>query len=240
MREHIKEENNPNFKGGDIELTCQWCGRKFKVFRWWTFRKYCSFECYNNARRLRQGVKQQSNRYMCDYCGIAFYAKRGINSSHHFCSSKCRAKWQSEHFRGKNNPFYRGKFSDKTLRQIIKARITKPNRSERALIRILSENNLPFKYVGNGEVVIGGKNPDFIHSAGQRKVIELFGIYWHSPLYGKVKPTMTYDAVVRHYAEHGYECLVLWDTELQNEKLIVNRITKFIGGMKVAPNIMVE
>lgn len=240
MRKHFKHERNPNFKGGDIELTCQWCGEKFKVYRWWTFRKFCSKECYNSARRFRQGVKARRATYICDYCGKTFYLKRRIKSNHRFCSNKCKAKWQSQHFTGTNNPFYQRKHSSETLTKIIKSRINKPNRSERTLINILNENNLPFRYVGNGEIIIGGKNPDFIHSGGQKKVIELFGIYWHSPLYGKVRSTMTYEAIMKHYAKYGYECLVLWDSQLKNKKLIIDKITEFIGGIKVAPNIMVE
>jgi hypothetical protein len=231
MREHIKEENNPNFKGGDIELTCQWCGEKFKVFRWRTNRKFCSHACYAKA----QGFGKRTRFYTCVNCGKVFYGKRSKGSKH-FCSKKC----EGEYKKGQNNPFYKGKFSEEALKKIIKSRHARPNKAENKLATIISKRKLPFSYVGNGEVVIGGKNPDFIHSAGQRKVIELFGIYWHSPLYGKVKPTMTYEAVVRHYAEYGYECLVLWDTELQNENLVVNKIAKFIGGIKVAPNIMVE
>lgn len=126
------------------------------------------------------------------------------------------------------------------MRKIIKARHARPNRPESKLIHIINEYNLPFGYAGNGEVVIGGKNPDFIHTKGEKKVIELFGIYWHSPLYGKVRPTMTYEAKTQHYAKHGYDCLVIWDIELVNTRQVVDKIMKFAGGIKVAPLVVGE
>jgi len=229
MKEHLKGERNPNFKGGKIKLTCQQCGRKFEVDRWKTDRKYCSRECVAKAQKWHK-IKRF---YTCANCGKLFYAKR-IPAEKHFCSKKC----QFEYSKGENNPFYRGKFSEEALRKIIKARHARPNRAERRLIKIIEDNNLPFRYVGDGKVIIGGKNPDFIHKEGEKKVIELFGIYWHSPIYGRVRPTMTPDYVKKHYKKHGYDCLIIWDVELKNTNRIIDKIMRFAGGMKVAPLIV--
>jgi very-short-patch-repair endonuclease len=40
---------------------------------------------------------------------------------------------------------------------------------------ILKKNNLPYKFVGNGEVVIGKKCPDFVNVDGEKIAIE---VYW--------------------------------------------------------------
>lgn len=224
QRENLKGENNPDWKGGYVEKVCEQCGEKFKVPRWRTFRKFCSPKC----NMIIQGLKSRTRFHTCTNCGTVFYGKRNAKRTKLFCSKKC----EGEYNKGKNNPFYRGKFSEESLRKIIKARHTRPNIPEEKLIEIIDENNLPFQYVGNGEVIIEGKNPDFIHTGGEKKIIELFGIYWHSPLYRRVKPTMTYDAVKTHYARNGYESLIIWDTELKNPEVIKNKIMRFNGGDK--------
>lgn len=35
-----------------------------------------------------------------------------------------------------------------------------------------------FTFVGDGKVIIGGKNPDFINEKN-KKLIEVYGDYWH-------------------------------------------------------------
>lgn len=39
---------------------------------------------------------------------------------------------------------------------------------------IIKKNNLPYKFVGNGEVIIGRKNPDFVNTNGRKIAIEVF------------------------------------------------------------------
>lgn len=224
--ENWRGKNNPNWKGGHIEKVCEQCGKTFKVLRWHTFRKFCSPKC--NA--IVQGPKSRTRFHTCLNCGKVFYGKRNAKYTRVFCSKRC----EGEYNKGENNPFYRGKFSDASLRKIIKARHARPNKPETKLIEIIDKNNLPFKYVGNGEAIIEGKNPDFIHTEGEKKVIELFGIYWHSPIYGRVRPTTTYDAVKKHYAENGYKSLIIWDTELINPEAVLSKIVRFNGGVKVA------
>ena len=54
------------------------------------------------------------------------------------------------------------------------------NKAEKYLELIL-ENLYPgeWKFVGDGQVRISGKCPDFININGEKKIIELFGDYWH-------------------------------------------------------------
>jgi hypothetical protein len=39
---------------------------------------------------------------------------------------------------------------------------------------IMTELKLPYKFVGNGEVVIGGKNPDFVNCNGEKVAVEVY------------------------------------------------------------------
>jgi len=88
-----------------------------------------------------------------------------------------------------------------------KAKNRRPNSSE-ILLDYFFQDFFPgeWKFVGNGEVVMGGKCPDFININGRKKVIELFGGHWHDPC----------EEVVRavHFEKYGFEMLVVWWTEL--------------------------
>ena len=202
---HSLREDNPNWKGGSTERICLYCGQTYVDFRW-KHRKYCSRSCASKM----QGVARQIH-YICANCGKKFRAKRKKRLKY-YCSRKCAG----QSHRGKNNPFYGKSLPKERVAMIIKAFHARPNRAEYRLIKLMEDNHLPFHYVGNGKLIIGGKNPDFVHSQGEKKVVELFGDYWHSPLRRpKMRPTMTYDAIKKHYIKYGYDVLILWEGELR-------------------------
>lgn len=153
--------------------------------------------------------------------------------------------------RGKNHPNYGKKFNnvwnkgltkktDRRMRRIskkakkrwrdieftkriIKSINRKPNKLEKKLKNLIIKNNLPYIYVGNYKFWIDGKNPDFLHSGGKNKVIELFGDYWHN-LDGHPSP----DKRIRDFKRCGYKCLVIWENELRRDQIsIVERIKEF-------------
>lgn len=62
-----------------------------------------------------------------------------------------------------------------------------------------------FKFVGDGSLIVGGKYPDFWD--GGNKLIELYGDFFHE---GQDPSDR-----VRHFASHGYETLVLWESEVK-------------------------
>lgn len=115
-------------------------------------------------------------------------------------------------------------------RKVITALQEEPNKSERELIELMKKNRFPFKYVGDGKVVIDGQVPDFIATNGSKRVIELFGAPWHDPNHSKkikVKPSRTEAAKRKFYAQHGYDCLIIWDNELKDEVGVMKKIKVF-------------
>ena len=114
-----------------------------------------------------------------------------------------KALWQSPEFVAKQ----------------MKARGVKPNKSEMWFQSVL-DTNFPneWKYVGDGQLIIGGKCPDFANINGKKTLIELFGSYWHKGENSQVK--------IDHYTKYGYKCLVIWDTELTNLDTALDRIRK--------------
>lgn len=131
--------------------------------------------------------------------------------------------------KGKDNPFYGRHHSLETIRKIMRSKDVKPNKAERLLTSLIKENKLPYKYTGNGEVVIGGRNPDFLNVNGEKKVIELFGRGWHKLGYGpfNVRENVTEPKTIDHYKGYGFDCLVIWDTELKNPSAVVDRIKEW-------------
>lgn len=118
---------------------------------------------------------------------------------------------------GKGNPMYGKHPSNETLMKSIKMWRLKPNRKEKFLIGLFEKHNLPFQYVGDGKLIIGGRCPDF--SDGNGRLIEFFGDYWHEPEEEQER--------IEFFKEHGYNCLVVWGHELKDEEAVASKVAAF-------------
>jgi len=94
--------------------------------------------------------------------------------------------------------------SPETLMRIRERSSANPNKLELRVQRWL-DKLFPkeWKYVGDFQTFIGGKCPDFMNVNGQKKLIEVFGDYWHQD----DDPQKRID----HFSEYGFETLVLWE-----------------------------
>lgn len=112
---------------------------------------------------------------------------------------------------------------DKRIKKSIKGLKIKPNKPEKIMINIIRENNFPFNFVGDGQVIIGGFNPDFL-SRNPKHIIEFFGDYWHNlPRYKDLDKRR-----LETYKKYGYKVLVVWEHELKNPFQVVKKIKEFI------------
>lgn len=119
---------------------------------------------------------------------------------------------------------------EKRVKAVMRAVHVRPTKPEQRLIDIINKHELPFKYVGDGKVVLGGRCPDFINCNGGKQVIEVFGDYWHSPLLRRnMRASQGYEATIKAYAEYGFKTLILWENEMSNESLVLRRINEFMG-----------
>lgn len=95
-----------------------------------------------------------------------------------------------------------------------------PTKLEIRLEKLLSEwfpNQ--WQYVGCGKLRIGNRCPDY-RLVDQNKLIELNSNYWH----GIFDPArQIYD-----YAQCGFQCLPIWEDELQNEHALKQKVEGFI------------
>ena len=79
-----------------------------------------------------------------------------------------------------------------------------PNKLELMIFEYLKP--LGWEFVGDGQVWIVGKNPDFIHRHDHR-LIEIFGDYWHRPEEKQER--------IEHFARYGWPCEVIWESEIK-------------------------
>ena len=211
--------------------------------------KYCSNECRYKGRigkPLGIDISRDKNPNWrggyyreCDYCGGKYWVMPYRRKGSKFCSRSCAAKAncrfsclnkdlefqlkrQEASRRGHGTSEYRQKMGF-----LLRSRQRKgPNKVEKQLIELISAHELPFKYTGDGSLIIGGYCPDFANSDGKKQLIELFGHYWHK----KDKMPWHYSELGRimAYNSLGFKCLVIWEHELEDKEAVVKKIADFI------------
>ena len=124
---------------------------------------------------------------------------------------------------GKSNKW--GHHTIETIRKIFSNRkLTNPNKIELFLYKLLNRL-LPnqYKYVGNFKFWIENFNPDFVNVNGQKKIIELYGDYWHK----KLEVIKRDKRRLITYKQYGYRTLIIWEHELKDLNKLRSRILIF-------------
>lgn len=81
------------------------------------------------------------------------------------------------------------------------------------------------KKLGDGKFIPAGKSPDFINVNGQKKIIELYGDYWHGPeMTGRTKEEKQR---VDCFAKEGYQTLIIWEHELNDISALGGKLVCF-------------
>lgn len=218
---------NPNWKGRQY-ISCAFCGRESPVppCREKTAR-YCSRHCKNRAQP-RLGEANPNWRggcsKACEYCGTLFWVSPYAAKARHCCSRSCSVKAQGVLKRLNNDrEFQRKRF---------KATIKHPNKQE-AKLRGMLDYHFPghWKFAGDGEVILGSCSPDFINVNGQKKVIELFGCWYHGcPTHRKARHVPWHQSETGRqaiFARYGFTTLVIWEHELSDEASLIQKVLEF-------------
>jgi len=127
----------------------------------------------------------------------------------------------SDETRKKLSESQKRKFKDpEFLNKYYKGMNTTPNKPEKKLFSLL-ENLYPgqWRYTGDFSFTINGKCPDFVNCNGQKKIIELFGDYWHRGENPQDR--------INEFKPFGFETLVIWESEMKNIENVKNRIREF-------------
>jgi len=92
-------------------------------------------------------------------------------------------------------------WAEKRVKQLLLAQSHKKSNLEISMSRILDKTfSEEWKYVGDFSCFIGGKCPDFINVNGQKKLIEVFGNFWHDKADEQKR--------IKHFAKYGFKTLV--------------------------------
>ena len=95
-----------------------------------------------------------------------------------------------------------------------------PNNAEMTLFGIMCYLDLPYRYTGNGQFILMGCAPDFVHLEG-RKIVEMYGERWHRPEEEQARITL--------FARSDYQTLIGWSKELapKNRKALYHKLLMF-------------
>lgn len=108
----------------------------------------------------------------------------------------------------------------------------KPTNIELFFQEICQKYNLPFRYVGDGQLWIGKEklvNPDFIECNGRKIVIEILGDYWHSALFNKRVHFDDLKNREKHYRRYKWKVIFIWESDImrpEGEEFVLSLLRK--------------
>lgn len=166
-------------------------------------------------------------------------ALRTYSEAHKGEKAYLYGKHRSEEVKEKIRKAKKGKhFSEEHKRKLREARIHQriPRHKtvpEQIFEDICKRNNLPFHYVGDGQLWIGKSkrlNPDFIEVNGKKICVEIMGAYWHSPLLNQnLREDASLEYRKRHYRHYKWTPVFVWDTDLVRkdaEQFVLNELRR--------------
>lgn len=114
------------------------------------------------------------------------------------------------------------------VKKQIKAHHVKQNKVEKNLENILNKI-LPneYKFVGDGEFILGGKCPDFLNINGKKKLIELYGEYWHGEEKTGITKENAENERINHFKQFGFNTLIIWENELKEQSILQTKLINF-------------
>jgi len=137
-------------------------------------------------------------------------------------SPECKAKMSRTRIarglsKGDKNPMSK----EENIRKWLKSCNVKPNKAEARLNDILGEALLN-EYALNVDgslIILGGKIPDFVNINGAKKLIELYGDYFHRGQNPQDR--------IDYFAQYGFSTLVIWESELDDQEKLLKRVKQF-------------
>ncbi len=161
-----------------------------------TLGKHLSIETKEKIRKARLGKPNSSStKFKKGHIPWSAGKKNYLSKETLAILSKKRKElWQNK------------EYAEKTIRAQLKGLLVRPTSFEQQIIDLCKKNSLPYKYVGDGEVIIGYKNPDFICATDEKKIIETYFTKWHILDYEKQR--------TNHFLKYGYKVLFLNENDL--------------------------
>lgn len=189
----MKKENGDKMANEDMKKNCEECGKEIYAYGPCRFeeKRFCSHRCQGTNEHRLALDEQRALNIKCQQCGVVMTAiSVKTLKQKRFCSHSCCAKYMSSNkisgIIGKGDTHSeatRAKFREigksrdmskmckpEVVQAWLRARGQSPQ--EATLDQWLQEANLPYKFVGDGQLCIAGYWPDFVNTEGKRIVIE--------------------------------------------------------------------
>ncbi len=122
------------------------------------------------------------------------------------------------------NPEYK----EKQIASILKGLLKRPTSYEKKIMILIDKHNLPFRYVGDGNIIINFCNPDFISTTEDKLIIEVFYSFYKKSNYVEERN--------KKFVKLGYSTLFLDEKDVDCsdwEKRCLDKIQKLIQGENV-------
>jgi len=205
---------------------CIDCNKKIWYRTWLKGTKRCSSCALKYSFKIGKSEERtgkNNNMYKDGRCSKQYYCKeKGCNNKIcmitgvygqgkcHSCASKLR--WKNKEFR------------EKTIKASMKGSLITPNKPEKCINKLLNKLFLKeYSFVGDGKLIVGGFCPDFVNVNGQKKIIELYGNYWHK----KQEVIKRDKRRIKTYKKYGYKTLIIWEHELKDLDKVKRKIKEF-------------
>lgn len=178
-----------------------------------------------HTRSLAQYKLWENPKYRMSM-SIAHKNQRPTKESSDKRSEAMKRKWKEPSHRKRVLKAMHTNWKDPEFASMMgKAWRIKPNKPETVLLNLLNQlYPNEWKFTGDFSFTINGKCPDFVNCNGQKKIIELFGDYWHR--------NDTPEDRAKIFEPFGYQTLVIWEHELKDIDRVKSRIHKFHRGGK--------
>jgi len=141
-----------------------------------------------------------------------------------------KENWQNPEFRKKMG-IAREIHKEKTIKAQLKGLFKRPTRIEQKYIELFKIYNVSLNYCGDGSLVIGFKNPDFVEANGKKLCVEVVNKNEKSV---KRKGRKYYSwqeyeqQRIEHFEKYGWRCIVLWEDELKEPEKVIEKVKAFM------------
>lgn len=164
--------------------------------------------CYKLFMKNKPHNCQCAVNFRCEKCGILISNKK---------IHKC--------------PMEDKKLKEKYMKAALRGLLKRPTKLEFLFIKFFKKYGFPFQYCGDGDVFIGGKNPDFKVTLNIKAIIEVANKIEKSLNFRNrsYKSWSEYEKQrVYHFSKYGWNCLVIWEEELKNKEMLLKKVQRFI------------
>jgi G:T-mismatch repair DNA endonuclease (very short patch repair protein) len=164
--------------------------------------------------KMKQSFTEERRQYLADLVrgkspSIETRAKMRIKAMGRHHGLDTLAKLRRPH--GHHSPAH--------IHKVLSAGRQHPNKIE-VRMTIILDNLFPgeWRFTGDGSLVINHGNPDFANVNGQKKLIEVYGDYWHR----NDDP----EKRIAQFREFGWETLVVWEHDVKGDQQVLEQPLK--------------